>query len=232
MFERAHHNRIARVLQSLNAALLQENRCYFGGGTAIALRYGEYRESVDIDFMCSDPDGFLVLRHLLDGRRDLAPIQLGGTAPWALEREMRADRDGIRSRVLVDGQSIKFEIVSEARIHFDQPTRKDVICGVLALTPLDMAASKLLANVDRGLDDGVFSRDLIDLAMMQPSRALLSKALAKAEQAYGPRVRDYLVRCAERFESRDGHAERCLEVMAMQVPKAVLWQSMRKLCKL
>lgn len=231
MFERAHHQRIARVLESLNAALLMENRCYFGGGTAIALRYGEYRESVDIDFMCSDPDGFLVLRHLLDGRKDLAAIQLEGSEPWALEREMRADQDGIRSRVLVDGISIKFEIVSEARIQFEHPTRRDLICGVAALTPVDMVASKLLANVDRGLDDGVFSRDLIDLAMMQPSRANLLKAMAKAEQAYGPRVRDYLVRCVEGFQNRDGHAQRCLEVMAMEVPKAQLWQRMRRLCK-
>jgi hypothetical protein len=33
------------VLQSLNAELLRTHRCYFGGGTAIVLRHGEYRES-------------------------------------------------------------------------------------------------------------------------------------------------------------------------------------------
>lgn len=48
-----------------------------------------------------------------------------------------------------------------------------------------MATSKLLANSDRWGDDGVFSRDLIDLAMMRPSLGLLRQAVAKAEQAYG-----------------------------------------------
>lgn len=50
MFERPHHRRIAQVLHALNAPLLRDNHCLFGGGTAIAMRYGEYRESVDMDF--------------------------------------------------------------------------------------------------------------------------------------------------------------------------------------
>ena len=53
MFERPHHQRIAQVLRALDGPLLRENNCLFGGGTAIALRYGEYRESVDISiFWC------------------------------------------------------------------------------------------------------------------------------------------------------------------------------------
>ena len=57
MFERPHHQRIARVLESLDARLLLKNRCLFGGGTAIALAHGEYRESLDIDLICSSIDG-------------------------------------------------------------------------------------------------------------------------------------------------------------------------------
>ena len=49
MFERPHHKRIAHVLASLDANLLARSHCLFGGGTAMALRHGEYRESVDID---------------------------------------------------------------------------------------------------------------------------------------------------------------------------------------
>ena len=51
-----------------------------------------------------------------------------------------------------------------------------------------MATSKLLANSDRWMDDGVFSRDLIDLAMMAPALPLLRQAVAKAEQAYGTSI--------------------------------------------
>lgn len=50
-FKRAHHQLIAQVLCALDGKLLREANCLFGGGTAIALRYGEYRESVDIDFL-------------------------------------------------------------------------------------------------------------------------------------------------------------------------------------
>lgn len=46
MFKRPHHQRIALVLESMDSDLLREYRCFFGGGTAIALRYQEYRESV------------------------------------------------------------------------------------------------------------------------------------------------------------------------------------------
>lgn len=50
MFERPHHQRLAQVLLALDGPLLRENRCLFGGGTAMALRYGGYRESVDLRF--------------------------------------------------------------------------------------------------------------------------------------------------------------------------------------
>ena len=32
-------------------------QCFFGGGSAISLQLAEYRESVDIDFLCKD-EGF------------------------------------------------------------------------------------------------------------------------------------------------------------------------------
>lgn len=54
MFERPHHQWIAQVLASLDDALLHRYQCWFGEGTAISLRRGEYRESIDIDFLVSD----------------------------------------------------------------------------------------------------------------------------------------------------------------------------------
>lgn len=62
MFERAHHRRIAAVLTALDGDRLRALSCLFGGGTAIALRCGEYRESVDIDFLVADADGYRELR--------------------------------------------------------------------------------------------------------------------------------------------------------------------------
>lgn len=40
MFARPQHQRIARVLEALDASKLREHQCYFGGGTAMALRFG------------------------------------------------------------------------------------------------------------------------------------------------------------------------------------------------
>ena len=62
-FNRPHHQKIAHVLSSLDKKKLLDASCYFGGGTAIALKYGEYRESVDIDFMVSDLNGYRSLRN-------------------------------------------------------------------------------------------------------------------------------------------------------------------------
>ena len=62
MFERPHHQRIAQVLLTLDGSLLMKHNCLFGGGTAIALRYGEYRESVDMDFLVSNIDSYRQLR--------------------------------------------------------------------------------------------------------------------------------------------------------------------------
>jgi len=58
MFKRPHHQRIAHVLAALKGDELAQHDCWFGGGTCIALRYGEYRESVDIDFLISDAAGY------------------------------------------------------------------------------------------------------------------------------------------------------------------------------
>ncbi|RYY86398.1 MAG: hypothetical protein EOO24_35670, partial [Comamonadaceae bacterium] len=83
MFERPHHQRIARALEALDGALLRDHACLFGGGTAMALRYGEYRESVDIDLLVSDLASYRALRHALTGPRGLQAI-------------LRADGAGVR----------------------------------------------------------------------------------------------------------------------------------------
>ena len=229
MFKRPHHQRIAHVLSVLNGPLLKENNCLLGGGTVITLRYGEYRESIDIDFLVSDIASYRNLRQLLTDASGIAAIVREGTAPLAQTREIRADQYGIRTMLQVADQSIKFEIILEGRIELDPPGASDEICGIATLTPLDMAASKLLANSDRWNDDGVFNRDIIDLAMMNPSLELLRSAVAKAETAYGQAIREDLEKAIKRMQDRHDWLERCMQVMAMNLPKAVVWQQIRKL---
>lgn len=231
MFERPHHRRIATFLEALDAQVLAANACLFGGGTAMALRYGEYRESVDIDFLVSRVEGYRQLRQRLTGPDGMRAI----TRPEHTlnqVREVRADQYGVRTLLRVDGADIKFEIVLEGRIELEAPTADDHQCGVATLTPLDMATSKLLANSDRWRDDSVMSRDLIDLAMMAPPAALLKKAMAKAQGAYGDSVATDLARAVEDLRARPHRLDQCMQAMAMTtMSKAALWARIRALVR-
>ncbi len=229
MFERPHHRRIARVLSALDGDLLRAENCLFGGGTAMALRFGEYRESVDMDFLVSNRDSYRRLRQLLTGNPGFAGLLRPTGEQFRLRREIRADQYGIRTTLLVDEAPIKFEIVLEGRIELETASGKDAVCGISTLTPLDMATGKLLANADRWSDDGVFSRDVIDLAMMNPSLPLLRKAVLKAQGAYGEAITRDLERAVERLQHRPDWLERCMQVMAMNLPKAALWNKVRAL---
>jgi hypothetical protein len=228
LFEREHHRDVALVLQCLAPEALAARHCYFGGGTAMALRYGEYRESMDIDFLVSDRDGYRELRQTLGGTRGLDALLRPGMR-LELAREVRADQYGIRTQVRSGGALIKFEIVLEARTELAEPGRDDQVCGVQTLTPIDLAAEKLLANADRWPDDSVFSRDLIDLAMQPASLALLREACAKAELAYGASVRRALADAVQALRQRSHRLEECMKAMRMTgLSRAQLWQRIRR----
>lgn len=229
MFEREHHRRVAHVLESLDAELLAAHQCLFGGGTAMALRFGEYRESVDIDFLVSHRDGYRQLRQLLSGASGIGAIIKPAAALTAV-REVRADQYGLRTMLRVDDVQIKFEIVLEARITLEPPAAADRLCGVATLTALDMATSKLLANSDRWRDDAVLCRDLIDLAMMSPAKALLRQAIQKARGAYGESVELDLAKAIADLRERPHRLDQCMQAMRMtSLPKAVLWKRIKAL---
>ena len=209
MFKRPHHQRIAHILRAMDPDLLLQAKCYFGGGTAIALQLGEYRESVDIDFLCSDKQGYRLLRNAI------APPTLGSVlrAPVKHLRDVRTQRDKISTFLEVDEMPVRVEFVLEARI--DISGAMDPVLGVPLLDRNDMYAEKLLANADRGLDRSQMSRDLIDLAMMIDAWGPIPPtALAKAEAAYGPAIRDYFDRGLTLLHDHR-YRNQCLAAMAM-----------------
>ena len=55
IYHRPPHQRILRALQSFNPQLLLDKKSLFGGGRLIALLFGQYRESIAIDFFCFKP---------------------------------------------------------------------------------------------------------------------------------------------------------------------------------
>jgi hypothetical protein len=233
MYERAHHRRIAQVLHAMDGTLLRTHACYFGGDTAMALRYGEYRESVEIDFLCADLSHYRDLRQLLTHPQGVQALMRPHAAPLRALREVRADAYGIRTVVAVDEVPIKFELIFEARIVLEPPGPQDEICGVPCLCPMDLVASKLLANSDRFLDGSVFQRDAIDLAMMQADRKTFQGGLAKAGAAYKIEVvRNDLDRALTLLFTREGWLQRCMHALQMTLPPAVVWKQLKGLGQL
>lgn len=57
----------------------------------------------------------------------------------------------------------------------------------------------------------------------------LQEALAKATEAYGSSVGRDLGKAIDRMQNRQGWLDRCMKAMAMDMPKAVLWQKIRRL---
>lgn len=228
-FKRAHHQAIANILYSLDSELLRKHCCLFGGGTAIALSHGEYRESVDMNFLVSDLAGFRTFRQLLTSTDGINAITRKNAQPVVQTSDIRADQYGIRTRLLSADSSIKFEIVLEGRITLDTPAPENVLCNVATLTTLDMTTTKLLANSDRWADDGIFNRDVIDLAMLRPSPALLAQAIGKASAAYGQAVLKDLNAAINRLLTHRDWLERCMQSMALDTPRAVLWKNIRSL---
>ena len=209
-FHRPWHRLVWQVLESLNSDLLSSAKCYFGGGTRIALALGEFRESVDVDFLCSDRDGYRSLRSAVTSS-SLGEICSGR---YDLMREVRTDMYGIRTFLRVDERPVKFEILSEGRISLAGETVDPFPVKVLDRT--SCIAEKLLAHADRGGDESTHARDLIDLAFMAGSWPAehLRAARAIAESAYGSVVMRELGEGLSRFEdaSRRRH---CIEMLSI-----------------
>ena len=207
-------------LSSITAFLL--------GAQQSPLGYGEYRESVDIDFLVSDLASYRYLRNSVR-EQGLQALMKSTDASQLQTSDIRSDQYGIRTRVFVKGKPIKFEIVLEGRIGLAKPGKKDSILGVASLTKLDMAASKLLANSDRGLDMGMHCRDVIDLAMLSLNKSEFAEATTKGEAAYGEAILKDLAKVIGMLGEANGLLERCMKAMDVSVPRALLWQNISKL---
>jgi len=159
MYKREHHNYINQILQSLDSDMLQKSDCYFGGGTAISLMLNEYRESVDIDFLCGTNEGYsFLMEHAFDGLRSFFKT------PTKFVREPKIGRDAVRMVIDVNDIPIKFEIIRSGKASLKGGINPQF--GVPTLSREELFSEKLLANASRGLDRAFLSRDIIDLGMM------------------------------------------------------------------
>lgn len=192
MFERLWHRDVLRILDALDAELLAKNGFLFGGVTRLVLELREFRESLDIDFLCSDASGYGELRALARDRGYPALFREGAAHGLTFPREMRVDQYGIRFPVACNGNTIKVELIREGRIDLG-PGMRPEWSPVDCLSIPDCFAIKLLANSDRWPDRQVLARDLIDLsALRMEFGSIPEEAWTKAEVAYKAAVRQDL----------------------------------------
>jgi len=182
-FGKPEHRIIAEALGLMDRDFLTATQCWFGGGTAIVMKLGEYRRSLDLDFLCADAGGYRELRT----RASELGVRAFFPEPVEAIRDFQIDQYGLRTVVRLKGQPIRFEVVREGRIdlrgHFDEDLR------IPALVAADMFAEKLLANADRCQDRATAYRDAFDLGMLVKAYGRIpAEALDKAQTAYGPDI--------------------------------------------
>jgi len=211
---RERHRVVVRVLDMLDAEFLSSVSCYFGGGTRIVLELNEYRESMDIDFLCADRVGYRELRSTVTN------VSLGKVFNRKVEllREIRSDMYGIRCFLNVDDQPLKFEIVSEGRIPLGSESVRDLPVAVLDRP--SAFAEKLLANADRGRDRSTYSRDVVDLAFMAASwpEVDLEPAFAIADAAYGDAIERELAASFDMIGDTTWRRQ-CIDALALSEPR-------------
>ena len=203
----------------MDAAFLAKAECYFGGGTQLAMAHGEYRESRDIDFLVSSTKGLRRLRETID-ERSLGKIFKGRIF---LEREVRAERDAIRTFIKESESAapIKFEIVIEARIEL-----KGALDHALGVPVLDLRfaiAEKLLANADRGRAKEHRARDVVDLAFisLQADEADFHAGRKIAEGPYGRVILRELDEVLKLLLLDPKFRSQCVEDLLIEDPKAL-----------
>ena len=108
IYSRTHHKVIASALQQFNTGYFFENNIIFGGGTRIALELDEFRESVDIDFLCPNKIAYRAVREQVTNNT------LGELVKkdFDYRHEIRADRDAVRTVIKHQNTTIKLEFVS------------------------------------------------------------------------------------------------------------------------
>jgi hypothetical protein len=222
MFAREAHRAVLAVLGWLRADVLQRCRFRFGGGTRIVLELGEYRESKDIDFLCSDPQGYADLRFAASRQGYSALFTAEGLERLQFPREMRIDQYGIRFRAVLGSTALRIELIREARIDLgpgERPSWSPVDC----LSIPDCYAEKLLANSDRWADRQILSRDLMDLAALRAQCGPIPGASwSKVEAAYRSAPAEDLRKALALVDGNPEYRQRCWQGLEVEDPADLL----------
>lgn len=172
-FRIAGHRDIWKILTChLDHDLLKETDARFGGGTLVSMRHGEYRESVDVDFLLCKSRPFSAVKGQVRSITDLK-----------LAREPVVEKDAVRLWVEYEGRTVKIEFIHEQRFAFGSP---DNFCGINALNDMDLMACKLFAYSDRSIYAARPGKDISDiLAVFRKYPEVMFPACMTVYAAYG-----------------------------------------------
>lgn len=154
-----HHQLISCALQNFNSEFLSDNHILFGGGTRIALELDEYRESVDIDFLCQDKRSYRAVREQVTNRT------LGKIVKKQFEysRDIMTNRDAVRTLIKVKDVTIKLEFVCFDNYALTSESNSSLF-PVPSLDHDSCFYTKLLANADRY--NSAPYKDIFDIVVM------------------------------------------------------------------
>lgn len=221
-YRRPHHQAIELLLQAFNADFLSRNEVFFGGGTRIALELNEYRESVDIDFLCANSGSYRAIRSEITS--DSLGAMVKDASTITLAREVRADRDAIRTFLInplrASERPIKLEFIHFDAYDLSRDPRK--LFPVACIDKESCFLTKLLANADRFSEPN--NKDIIDLAMMHHAWGDIPKSVwSKADEMYGLKVVTHGIEKAFALLAEKGKAsatQRMREVLSIDQQKA------------
>jgi hypothetical protein len=192
MYHRPHHKVIHHLLTQFNSSFLEANNILFGGGTRIALELGEYRESVDIDFLCPNTESYRAVRS------EILSHSLGNliSGQVTLAREVMPNRYAVRTALEFQGTRVKLEFVAfdDYKIHSTVNSPFPIPC----IDPDSCYITKLLAHADRHVEP--VRKDFIDLLMMFQHWGPPSESVwTEVERHYGHSARITLVKKLDEF---------------------------------
>ena len=216
-FTRDFHNSIFDVLGCFDAEYFNEHNILFGGGTRIVLEVNEYRQSIDIDFLCPTTESYRAVRSVVTSN-DFGPLT---SIPLSLKREIVADRYGVRAAVEHGTYTIKVEFVAMDGYRLGKAKLKDI-----KLPVIDQAgcySTKLLALTDRYGEPS--KKDLLDLlAMRLYWGPIPQESWLEAERHYGQAPKNRLLTELELLPTQHQqlmknligmHPMQCADLLAM-----------------
>lgn len=186
-----HHQLIEQCLENFNKKFLEKNHILFGGGTRISLEIDEYRESIDIDFLCQDKSSYRAVRE------QVTNLTLGELVikDFTYAREIRSSRDSVITLLDCSGEKIKLEFVCFDNYELTRGEDQSLF-PVPYIDHTSCFYTKLLSNADRALSPPY--KDVLDIvAMVWKWGSIPEEALEHARSHYSTDVDRKLARALE-----------------------------------